>query len=117
MTGPLDYALCDQTVTIYHKQGGSVLRQVVEGCFYTWEEVQEEDEYGVRRETKCLLILPGDTYRVFIGDRVYNGIGPEIGIGDWAAFLPVTVTGLSEINYVMPCYWEGAVCHMEAGRK
>lgn len=117
MTGPLDYSLCDQTVTLYHKQGSSVLRQVVEGCFYHWEEVQKEDEFGIRRETHSLLILPGDTYRIFVGDRVCEGVGPEIGIEAWSTFLPVTVTGLSEINYVSPCRWEGIVCHMEAGRK
>lgn len=117
MTGPLDYSLCDQTVTIYRKQGQSVLRQVVEGCFYSWQEEQTEDELGVRRDTKCLVILPGDTNWVSIGDRIYPGIGPQIQVGDWSGFLPVTVAGLSEISYVSPCYWEGSVCHIEAGRK
>ena len=117
MTGPLDYSLCDQTVTLYHKQGNSILRQVAEGCYYSWREEQTEDEYGIRRETHSLLVLPGDTYQVSIGDRVYPGIGPEISVADWHNFLPVTVAGLSEINYVSPCHWEGAVCHIEAGRK
>lgn len=117
MTAHLDYSLCDQTVTLYHKQGNTVTRQVIEGCYYSWQEKQTEDEYGIRRETLCQLILPGDIHRVSIGDRVYGGIGPEIGIGDWHTFLPVTVTGLSEINYVSPCYWAGEICHIEAGRK
>lgn len=117
MTGPLDYSLCDQTVTVYHKQGNRVLRQVIEGCYYHWREEQTEDAYGICRQTLCQLILPGAAHSISIGDRVYNGIGPQIGIGEWATFLPVTVTGLSEINYVSPCYWEGTVCHTEAGRK
>lgn len=117
MTGPLDYTLCDQTVTVYHKSGNQIHRQVMEGCFYSWKEVQQEDEFGIRRETLCQLILPGDEKRIYIGDRVIEGIGPEIGDTDWAAFLPVLVEGLAEINYVMPCYWEGTLCHKEAGRK
>ena len=117
MTAPLDYSLCDQTVTVYHKQGNTVLRQIVEGCYYHWQQVQQEDEYGIRRETLCQLILPGAEHFVSIGDRVYNGIGPQIGVEAWHTFLPVAVSGLSEINYVSPCYWEGAICHIEAGRK
>lgn len=117
MTAPLDYSLCDQTVTVYHKQGNTVLRQIVEGCYYHWQQVQQEDEYGIHRETLCQLILPGAEHFVSISDRVYNGIGPQIGVEAWHTFLPVAVSGLSEINYVSPCYWEGAICHIEAGRK
>ncbi len=117
MNEGLDYSLCDQTVTLYHKQANTILRQVVEGCYYTWKEELREEETGLQRQTLCQLILPGEDHRIFVGDRVYGGIGPEIGIGDWPAFLPVSVTGLSQINYVTPCYWEGAICHIEAGRK
>ncbi|MBR4108730.1 MAG: hypothetical protein IKK41_00170 [Oscillospiraceae bacterium] len=117
MIGVLDYSLCDQTVTVYRKQGDQILRQVADGCYYTWQEKQEGDERGTRRETVCQLILPGDGVQIHIGDRIYDGIGPEIGIEDWGAFLPVRFPGLAEINYVTPCYWEGAVCHIEAGRK
>ncbi len=117
MNGILDYSLCAQTVTLYHRQGNTVQRQVVEGCYYTWEEKQVADVYGVRCQTLCRLILPGDAHRVYVGDRVYPGVGPEISIADWPGFLPVSVTGLAQIDYVTPCCWEGAVCHIEAGRK
>ncbi len=117
MTSPLDYSLCNQTVTVYRKEKSTIRKQQISGCYFTWEEVQTEDEFGVRRETKCLLILPGDDQRVFIGDRVYNGVGPDVSIREWGSFIPVNVAGLAEINYVAPYYWEGELCHIEAGRK
>lgn len=117
MNGPMDYSLCDQTVTIYRRQLNTINRQVVEGCHYSWKEVQTEDVMGIRRQRLCLLILPADAADIQIGDRVYDGIGPQISAAGWYTFLPVTVEGLSEINYVSPCYWEGTLCHIEAGRK
>lgn len=117
MTGPLDYSLCDQTVTVYRKDRNTITRRLIDGCYFAWEEAQTEDEYGIRRETKCRLILPGDNNQVRIGDRVYAGVGPSVNLQSWSTFLPVTVSGLAEINYVSPCYWEGEICHIEAGRK
>ena len=117
MIGPLDYSLCNQTVTIYRRQGERVLRQVAEGCYYVWQEEQLLDEEGCRRETTCLLVMPGNRQQVFIGDRVLVGVGPEVGPRDWAAFIPVHVAGLAEIGYVKPYYWDGELCHVEAGRK
>lgn len=117
MNGLLDYSLCDRTVTIYRRQGEQVLRQVVDGCFFSWQIEQVVDTQGCRRETTCLLVMPGDTQRVFAGDRVFDGVGPEIEMKDWAAFIPVKVAGLAEIGYVKPYYWDGALCHVEAGRR
>ena len=117
MIGPLDYALCDRTVTIYRRQGDEILRQVAQGCYYCWQEEQILDERGRRKDTTCLLLMPGDTQRVFVGDRVFDGVGPEVSLQEWAAFIPVKVAGLAEISYVQPFYWEGTLCHVEAGRK
>ena len=117
MIGPLDYSLCDRTVTIYRRQEDQIVRQVAEGCYYSWQEVQTVDERGRRKDTKCLLLMPGDTQQVFAGDRVFDGVGPDVSVQEWAAFIPVKVAGLAEISYVQPYYWEGALCHVEAGRK
>ena len=117
MTGPLDYSLCNQTITIYRKEKNIITQKEISGCYYAWEEVQSEDEFGIRRETKCILILPGGESPIYIGDKVYPGIGPSVRHSDWNNFLPVTVPGLAVINYVTPCYWEGEICHLEAGRK
>lgn len=114
---PLDYSLCDRTVTVYRKREDGITRLVADGCYYAWQEEQTVDEEGCRRETTFLLVMPGDTQRVFVGDRVFDGVGPEVDTDGWAAFIPAKVAGLAEVSYVMPCYWDGKLCHVEAGRK
>ena len=107
MDCPLDYSLCDQTVTVYRMENGQLQRQVVDSCYYVWQVGQETDALGTRQVTRFLLIMPGECLRVFPGDRIYDGVGPEI----------VNVTGLSQVAYVRPTWWAGRVCHVEAGRK
>lgn len=111
MACPLDYSLCTQTVTVYRPGQ----RLVVEGCYYAYEDHVQTDALGSRMERKFLLIMPGSCQRVFTGDRIYDGIGPEEV--DWREFIPVNVPGLSQAAYVRPCWWGGTVCHVEAGRK
>lgn len=109
------YPLCNRTVTIYRRVGDAVQRQTVDGCFYRWKVCQEETEEGIRQDTQCLLVIPGEGFMPQVGDRVFDGIGPESV--NWEDFLPVLVPGLSELNYVAPQYWQGKLCHTESGRK
>ena len=112
---PLDYSLCNQTVTLYRRVGTSVQRWEEANCFYQWQQSQQQGVSGVRRDTSFLLVLPGLRREILPGDRVFNGVGPlEV---DWAAFVPAAVSGLSEVGYVQPFFWEGKLCHVEAGRK
>ena len=113
----MDYGMCDRTVTVYRKTDGEICRTVIHGCYYTYQQEQVVDACGCRKETKFLLVMPGDTQRVFVGDRIYDGIGPEMGLDGWAAFIPGAVSGLAEVEYVLPCYFDGKLCHVEAGRK
>lgn len=115
MACPIDYSLCRQTVTVYRKSKDTIQRLVVEGCYYVWEDVTLTDVLGTRVERRFLLIMPGCCQRVFPGDRIYNGVGPEEVT--WQEFIPVKVDGLSEAAYVRPSWWGGNVCHFEAGRK
>ena len=115
MSCPLDYSLCNQTVTLYRMENGTVRRQVVENALYRWRLEQVTDELGTRQETKFSLILAGQ-HMLQPGDRVYDGTGPAITLEQWPGFLPVTVPGLSQVRYVKPCYWQGELCHTEAGR-
>lgn len=116
MQCPLDYSLCDRTVTVYSLRDGTVNRQILEGVFYNYQVAQVTDEQGRRQETKFLLIVPGRA-QLQPGDRVFDGIGPEITPVQWRHFLPATVNGLSEIAYVSPYFWDNQLCHTEAGRK
>lgn len=114
---PLDYTLCDKTVTIYQRKGDQILRQVVDKCYFLWKQTRSVDTLGCSTETTFQLIMPGAIQRVFPGDRVLEGIGPEISLQQWSGFIPAKVTGLVEVAYAKCCYWDGEICHVEAGRK
>jgi len=111
---PVDYSLCRQAVTVYRKGKDTVLRQVVQGCYFEHRVKHTPALPGVTQEKNFLLIMPGDTQRVFPGDRVLPGVGPVVT--DWEHFIPETVEGLVEVAYAAPCYWENKLCHVEAGR-
>jgi hypothetical protein len=110
------YSLCDQTVTVYRLTDGDVQRQVLEGCFYRWEDGLQEDAAGVHHSRRFLLIQPGDTQRVQPGDRIFPGVGPEVDAGAWARFIPALVPGLGEAAYAVPRFFGGELVHTEAGR-
>lgn len=112
----LDYSLCSQTVTLYRLQGDAVLRQVLEGCYYSHTTRETVDEQGRRQQVSCLLIVPGG-WEIRLGDRVMEGIGPEVTPQQWHLFTPVNVPTLAQIGYVRPCFLEGSLCHTEAGEK
>lgn len=114
---PLDYSLCCQTVTIYRKQGDSILRQAAENCYLEARDQRVTDTLGSRGDFSFLLVMPGPDRRVFPGDRVMAGEGPEVSLEDWDGFIPAKVPGLYEVEYAAPYTWEGETCHVEAGRR
>ena len=114
MNCPLDYSLCDQTVTLYRRRGEVIFRQVVENALYRHTLRQVSDQLGTRLEGLFTLIIPGDA-QLQPGDRVMAGVGPETV--DWSSFVPSAVAGLCQVAYVTPRCWQGEICHTEAGRK
>ena len=113
----LSYRFCDRTVTVYRLENGQIQRLVVENCYYFWQTKQVRDVRGARMDTKFLLVMPGSCQRVFVGDRIFDGVGPHITAEDWERFLPSQIPGLGEVAYVRPCWWDGQISHMEAGNK
>ena len=107
--------VCDQTVTIYRKEDGKVLRWVVKGCYFQYESAQSWEAYGENRQRPFQLILRPCCKRPQFGDRILPGIGPEEVV--WEEFLPCTTEDLVEVAYVIPWYWDGQLHHVEAGRK
>jgi len=114
---PVDYGMCCQTVTVYRKKAGEIERTVLTGCFLHWKEETEFLPTGCRQERKFLLIQPGEQQAVFPGDRVLEGVGPEITPDQWPEFLPVRVPNLGEVAYAEGYFWQDAFCHTEAGRR
>lgn len=112
----LDYSLCNQTVTLYRMENGAVTRTVVENAFLSTECREKTVDGVARQEREFLLILPG-SHEVAPGDRVISGIGPEVTPETYRTFLPVSVPGLCQVEYVKPVCWQGQLCHTEAGRR
>lgn len=112
---PLDYSLCNQTVTLYRKNGEEIIRKVADNCHLSCKYREATESCGKSMEKKFLLIIPAGGFRPQTGDRIYDGIGPEEV--DWERFIPALVPELYEISFVNPCCWEGDVVHWEAGHK
>ena len=108
--------MCNQTVTVYHKDGDAYTRNVYERAFLDFKKTQTVDKTGSKEANSFLLVIPGDTQTVFVGDKVFLGIGQEISTrDDWAAFIPSKVPGLAVVSYADPKYWGGKIVHTEAG--
>lgn len=113
---PVDYRLCTQTVTVYHKDGDTYTRTVYDRAFLDFKKTQNVDKTGSSESNSFLLVIPCDHQTVHVGDKVLLGIGAEITTQEvWAAFVPVKVPGLCVVKYVDPKYWRGNMVHIEAG--
>lgn len=114
---PVNYDLCNQTVTVYHQSGSDAYtRKVFTNAFLDFKKTQNVDKTGSSETNSFLLVIPGSTVPVEVGDKVLLGEGPEISTrAEWSALIPVKVSGLVVIKYVDSKYWNGSVVHTEAG--
>ena len=90
----MEFPLCEQTVTVYRQTEGGIWRQVLDGCFYSWEDVLQDTAPCLQR--RFLLVVPGRV-SLLPGDRVYPGEGPEMDMAGWKGFVPALVPGLSRV--------------------
>lgn len=114
---PVDYRMCDQTVTVYHWDGKSAYtRRVIQNAFLDFRKTRNVDKTGSREVNTFLLVIPCSESPVAVGDKVLHGVGPEVSTReDWAAFIPARVPGLVVVKYVDPKYWKERMVHVEAG--
>lgn len=113
---PISYAMCNQTVTVYHKDGDNITRTVHRNAFFDHKKTQNVDKTGSREANAFLLVIPGKKQTVFVGDKVIRGNGPFISsVKEWASFIPAKVPGLAVVSYVDPKYWGDKLVHTEAG--
>ena len=104
---PLDYSLCDQTVTVYRREG--LTRHVIHGAYYDFKDTELAQEQG-EAAVSFLLIVPGRA-QIAPGDKVMPGVGPEAF--SWAALNPAEITGLGVVKSVSPKHFGAGVCHTE----
>ena len=116
-SAPVDYGLCNQTVTVYHWDGKETYtRKVFHNAFLDFKKTQNVDKTGSKEVNAFLLVIPGASASVSVGDKVLAGEGPEIATREaWAAFIPAKVPGLVVVSYVDKKYWRDVVVHTEAG--
>lgn len=139
---PVDYSLCNQTVTLYHADlsaGFVCQRTVFAGAFLDFKKVQTVDKTGSREANGFLLVLPSGCggrlvwatpqeynalaeadragrFTLRPGDKVLLGEGPVITAREeWQRLIPASCYGLVVVKDVDPKYWQGAVCHVEGG--
>lgn len=114
---PLDYRLCNQTVTIYHWDGrGIYTQQTIHNAFLDFKKNQSIDKTGSKEVNSFLLIIPTDKVIVYPKDKVLHGEGPKIATREaWSGFIPEKVPGLAVVRYVDPKYYQGRMVHLEAG--
>ena len=115
-TCPVDYRMCRQTVTVYHKEGDSFTTTVHEKAFLDFRKNQTVDKTGSREANAFLLVIPCGEQVVFVGDKVMLGEGPEVTTqAEWNALIPATTPGLAVVKYADPKYWGTQMVHVEAG--
>ena len=113
---PVDYSKCNQTVTIYHNEGGTYTRTVHRKAFLDFKKTENTDKTGSRESNSFLLVIPCDSQPVFVEDKVLLGDGPEVTTREaWAALIPSKTPNLVVVKYVDPKYWNGKLVHVEAG--
>jgi len=114
---PVDYRLCNQTVTVYHwDKKETFTRTVFHRAFLDFRKTQNVDKTGSQEVNSFLLVIPCETQAVFVGDKVMLGEGPEINTAAaWRGFIPSEVPGLVIVKYVDPKYWGDQLIHVEAG--
>ncbi len=105
MISPMDYSLCNQTVTVYRKGAQGIFRQVLTGCRYFPKAKLEIENTGNHKRTDFLLIVPGDR-EILPDDRVLPGEGPVFT--RWAELYDAPM-----IAGVKTYYWRNEVCHRE----
>lgn len=114
----IDYSLCNQTVTVYHKDSstGAFTKNVYDRAFLDFKKVQSVDKTGSHEANGFLLVIPSSVPCVSIGDKVLLGIGSEISTAkEWAELIPSMVPNLVVVKYVDNKYYMGKMVHVEAG--
>ena len=112
---PVNYDLCRQTVTVYHKEGSGYTRKVYRRAFLHFEKSQTVGKTGQEEKTGFLLVIPGDVQTVFAGDKIMEGEGPVItSPQEWREFIPDNVPGLVKASSAETYSWDGKIIHTEA---
>lgn len=110
MKNPVHYGLCRQTVTVYREKGGTIEKTVIPGAFLELRRNRKTDRIGIQEHTGFLLVIPGQTQAVFVGDKVIHGEGKDLSRQEWSA-----LTDCCIVRWAEQKFWDGRPVHTEAG--
>lgn len=114
---PLNYALCNQTVTVYRASLDgefSCAKTVYYNAFLDFKKVVSVNKTGSKEANSFLLVIRGNA-DLKPKDKVLLGVGEDIpNREEWARFIPSNRAGLVVIETVDPKYYNGEICHVEA---
>lgn len=109
------YPLCTQTVTVYHREDSKITRSIYDRAFLDFKKVKSVDKTGSKDVMSFLLVVVGDV-DIHAGDKVILGEGSDISTdAEWRDFIPTKTPGVCVVSYVDKKYFNGKVCHVEAG--
>lgn len=136
--GP-NYRLCQTTLTLYHRLPGDRFlaeRILFKGAFLDRYLTRQAKDAGGGWENSFFAVLPQGSGRpqwvspekydaltagerkgkftLLPGDKLVEGKGPQIATAaDWAALTPLK--GACAVKETAERYWNGRLCHIEAG--
>ena len=103
----MEYPLCNQTVTVYRREGEKIHRYEYTDCHLQRKTVLVRDDFGTFLKWEFLLIVPGDR-QVMAGNRVVAGFGRIYQ--QWE-----DLRDAMEVAYAKPYILDGRIVHWEAG--
>lgn len=118
---PVDYEKCNQTISVFHLNGSTVVKTVINGVFFDFKKNQSIEKTGSSEVNSFLLVIPKKNYSgvsspIYPGDKVVLGSTQTIAdTTAWSQAIPSKVESLVVVKYVDPKYWNGAIAHWEAG--
>lgn len=108
---PLDYTLCNQTVTVYHRE--TLERTVVENAYYDFRQEETVNDGQADTAVRFTLVVPG-RLDIQPGDKVLPGRGSALEErAQWMRLTAGAVSGLGIVKSVSYKYWNDTVCHTE----
>ena len=110
------YRMCDQTVTVYHREDRDrITRTVHTRAFLDNVKNLNVSRTGAAESNGFLLVIPGDTVAVAVGDKVVRGEGPTVTTdAEWRELIP-TKADVVVVKQVDAKWYRGRIVHTEAG--
>jgi hypothetical protein len=107
-------SFCRQVVTVHHQQTAGQYTAVVLPCCCLSNRISGTvDKQGESTSHRFLLIVPGETQAVSVGDKLT--LGDEAAAASREAWVALSAADsyVGVASTVEPVYWNGRITHWE----